>query len=91
MGDLKQDFPAYPDWRQFRSISIRETLRHFALFGSGAAGGQPAFTLAMEAMVLILEADSKYDPVTETQKGGDAGWRPLESSAATPHFAAPSQ
>ena len=35
--------------------------------GSGAAGGQTAYTLAMEgARVLMLEAGRKYDPSTET-------------------------
>lgn len=35
--------------------------------GSGAAGGQTAYTLAMEgAKVLMLEAGRNYDPVTET-------------------------
>jgi len=35
--------------------------------GSGAAGGQTAYTLAMEgARVLMLEAGRKYDPATET-------------------------
>ena len=35
--------------------------------GSGAAGGQTAYTLTMEgARVLMLEAGRNYDPVTET-------------------------
>jgi choline dehydrogenase-like flavoprotein len=35
--------------------------------GSGAGGGQAAYTLAMEgARVLMLEAGRRYDPVTET-------------------------
>jgi choline dehydrogenase-like flavoprotein len=35
--------------------------------GSGAAGGQTAYTLAMEgAKVLMLEAGRNYDPVSET-------------------------
>ncbi len=35
--------------------------------GSGAAGGQTAYTLAMEGVkVLMLEAGRNYDPVTET-------------------------
>lgn len=37
------------------------------LVGSGAAGGQTAYTLAMEGVkVLMLEAGRNYDPVTET-------------------------
>ena len=35
--------------------------------GSGAGGGQMAYTLAMNgARVLMLEAGRKYDPMTET-------------------------
>ncbi len=35
--------------------------------GSGAGGGQAAYTLAMEgARVLMLEAGRRYDPITET-------------------------
>ena len=35
--------------------------------GSGAAGGQTAYTLTMEgAKVLMLEAGRNYDPVKET-------------------------
>ena len=35
--------------------------------GSGAAGGQSAYTLTMEgARVLMLEAGRKYDPARET-------------------------
>ena len=35
--------------------------------GSGAAGGQTAYTLTMEgAKVLMLEAGRNYDPVSET-------------------------
>ena len=35
--------------------------------GSGAAGGQTAYTLAMEGVkVLMLEAGRDYDPITET-------------------------
>ena len=37
------------------------------IVGSGAGGGQTAYTLAMEgAKVLILEAGRNYDPVKET-------------------------
>ncbi len=35
--------------------------------GSGAAGGQTAYTLAMEGVkVLMLEAGRYYDPLSET-------------------------
>ena len=47
--------------------------------GSGAAGGQTAYTLAMEgARVLMLEAGRRYEPATETpmmQVNGDAPLR----------------
>src|ERR1041384_6994497 len=47
--------------------------------GSGAAGGQTAYTLAMEgAKVLMLEAGRHYEPATETpmmQVNGDAPLR----------------
>jgi choline dehydrogenase-like flavoprotein len=47
--------------------------------GSGAAGGQTAYTLTMEgARVLMLEAGRHYDPATETpmmQTNGDAPLR----------------
>ncbi|MFM9030808.1 MAG: FAD-binding protein, partial [Opitutaceae bacterium] len=47
--------------------------------GSGAAGGQTAYTCALEgAKVLMLEAGRKYDPVKETpmfQTNGDAPLR----------------
>ena len=47
--------------------------------GSGAAGGQTAYTLAMEgAKVLMLEAGRHYEPATETpmmQTNGDAPLR----------------
>ena len=37
------------------------------IVGSGAAGGQTAYTLTMEGVkVLMLEAGRNYDPVTET-------------------------
>src|SRR5690348_7670326 len=46
--------------------------------GSGAAGGQTAYTLAMEgAKVLMLEAGRKYDPATETPMMQTMGQAPL--------------
>ena len=37
------------------------------IVGSGAAGGQTAYTLCMEGVkVLMLEAGRNYDPVRET-------------------------
>ena len=39
----------------------------YIVVGSGAAGGQSAYTLCMEgAQVLMLEAGRKYEPATET-------------------------
>lgn len=52
--------------------------------GSGAAGGQTAYTLAMEgAKVLMLEAGRNYDPVTETPMFNTNDTAPLRG-AATP-------
>jgi choline dehydrogenase-like flavoprotein len=46
--------------------------------GSGAAGGQTAYTLAMEgAKVLMLEAGRNYDPVKETPMFQINGTAPL--------------
>ena len=53
------------------------------IVGSGAGGGQTAYTLTMEGVkVLMLEAGRHFNPVTEaamlqlpshTQRGGDIG------------------
>ena len=52
--------------------------------GSGAAGGQTAYTLTMEgAKVLMLEAGRNYDPVQETPMFQTNGQAPLRG-AATP-------
>src|SRR5271165_6448845 len=52
--------------------------------GSGAAGGQAAYTLAMEgARVLMLEAGRRYDPATETPMFQTNATAPLRG-AATP-------
>ena len=52
--------------------------------GSGAAGGQTAYTLAMEgAKVLMLEAGRNYDPTTETPMFQINGEAPLRG-AGTP-------
>jgi choline dehydrogenase-like flavoprotein len=49
--------------------------------GSGAAGGQTAYTLTMEgAKVLMLEAGRYYDPVTETPMFQTNGQAPLRGS-----------
>ena len=52
--------------------------------GSGAAGGQTAYTLAMEgAKVLMLEAGRNYDPVVETPMFNTNNTAPL-GGADTP-------
>ncbi|HUG10901.1 MAG TPA: GMC family oxidoreductase [Opitutaceae bacterium] len=52
--------------------------------GSGAAGGQTAYTLAMEgAKVLMLEAGRNYDPVAETPMFNTNDTAPLRG-AGTP-------
>jgi choline dehydrogenase-like flavoprotein len=50
--------------------------------GSGAAGGQTAYTLAMEgAKVLMLEAGRDYDPGAETPMFQTHGQAPLRGAA----------
>jgi choline dehydrogenase-like flavoprotein len=52
--------------------------------GSGAGGGQTAYTLAMEGVkVLMLEAGRNYDPVKETPMFQTNGQAPL-AGASTP-------
>ena len=52
--------------------------------GSGAAGGQTAYTLTMEgAKVLMLEAGRRYDPATETPMFQTPDQAPL-AGASTP-------
>jgi choline dehydrogenase-like flavoprotein len=49
--------------------------------GSGAAGGQTAYTLTMEgAKVLMLEAGRNYDPQTETPMFKNFGEAPLRGT-----------
>ena len=49
--------------------------------GSGAAGGQTAYTLTMEgAKVLMLEAGRSYDPVRETPMFNTPDQAPLRLS-----------
>ena len=50
--------------------------------GSGAAGGQTAYTLAMEGVkVLMLEAGRNYDPVKETPMFQTAAQAPLRGTS----------
>ena len=52
--------------------------------GSGAGGGQTAYTLAMEGVkVLMLEAGRNYDPVKETPMFHTSGQAPLRGVATT--------
>ena len=52
--------------------------------GSGAAGGQTAYTLAMEgARVLMLEAGRKYEPESETPMFHTPGQAPLRGASTT--------
>ena len=52
------------------------------VIGSGAAGGQTAYTLTMEgATVLMLEAGRKYDPVKETPMFQDNSSAPLRATS----------
>ena len=52
--------------------------------GSGAGGGQTAYTLTMEgAKVLMLEAGRNYDPVKETPMFQTTAQAPLRG-ASTP-------
>jgi choline dehydrogenase-like flavoprotein len=54
------------------------------IVGSGAAGGQTAYTLTMEgARVLMLEAGRNYDPVTETPMFNTPDQAPLREAATT--------
>jgi len=49
--------------------------------GSGAAGGQTAYTLTMEgAKVLMLEAGRSYDPISETPMFNTPSQAPLRGS-----------
>ena len=52
------------------------------VIGSGAAGGQTAYTLTMAgAKVLMLEAGRNYDPVKETPMFHTNGMAPLRASS----------
>jgi choline dehydrogenase-like flavoprotein len=54
------------------------------IVGSGAAGGQTAYTLAMEGVkVLMLEAGRDYDPVKETPMFNTYEQAPLRNAGTT--------
>src|SRR5271168_335570 len=51
----------------FVTAESQKNIYDVIVVGSGAAGGQSAYTLCMEgAKVLMLEAGRKYSPETET-------------------------
>src|ERR1035437_3019491 len=51
----------------FVTAETQKSVYDVIVVGSGAAGGQSAYTLCMDgAKVLMLEAGRKYSPVTET-------------------------
>ena len=60
------------------------------VIGSGAAGGQAAYTLTMEGVrVLMLEAGRHYDPATETPMFQTNSVAPLRgATTVTPGTAA---
>ena len=56
-------------------ISLKEKRREYdvVIVGSGAGGGQMAYTLTMEGIkVLLLEAGRMFDPIGETAAGNQA-------------------
>lgn len=62
----------------FLRPSQTKPLYDVIVVGSGAAGGQTAYTLTMEgASVLMLEAGREYDPVSETPMFQDYSQAPL--------------
>ena len=68
----------------FVTAKSQQRIYDVIVVGSGAAGGQSAYTLCMDgAKVLMLEAGRKYTPETETGHTAEAfrflrrdgGWR----------------
>jgi choline dehydrogenase-like flavoprotein len=65
------------------SAATRETY-DVIVVGSGAGGGQTAYTLTMDgARVLMLEAGRHYDPVAETPMFQTPDMAPLRASGTT--------
>lgn len=63
---------------------VHRTNYDVIVVGSGAAGGQTAYTLAMEgAKVLMLEAGRNYDPSTETPMFQTHAQAPLRGAPST--------
>jgi choline dehydrogenase-like flavoprotein len=75
---------AYPERMSFRTAATIEKTYDVIVVGSGAAGGQTAYTLSMEgAKVLMLEAGRKYVAESETPMFQTPDQAPLRD-AATP-------
>src|SRR5437763_17145584 len=69
----------------FVTAQSQRSLYDVIVVGSGAAGGQSAYTLAMEgAKVLMLEAGRRYIPATETPMFQTPELAPLRGGS-TPH------
>src|SRR6185312_10182947 len=74
----EHDAPAMP----FVTADSQRDSYDVIVVGSGAAGGQSAYTLAMEgAKVLMLEAGRHYDPATETPMFKTPEQAPLAGTA----------
>src|SRR5258706_13221116 len=68
----------------FVSARTQKSSYDVIVVGSGAAGGQSAYTLCMDgAKVLMLEAGRKYDPALETPMFQTPDMAPL-GGAGTP-------
>src|SRR3954471_20593934 len=66
----------------FVSSTKTQTSYDAIVVGSGASGGQVAYTLTMEGLkVLIIEAGRNYDPVTETPMFQNNSQAPLRGIA----------
>src|SRR6266849_4460933 len=73
-GDLKMPF--------IEATAVDGRTYDVIVVGSGAAGGQSAYTLTMEgARVLMLEAGRKYDPARETPMFQTPELAPLRDSS----------
>jgi choline dehydrogenase-like flavoprotein len=64
----------------FVAAQAQKSAYDVIVVGSGAAGGQSAYTLCMDgAKVLMLEAGRKYSPETETPMFQTPDWAPLRA------------
>ena len=65
-----------------KSTAVHGTTYDVIVVGSGAAGGQSAYTLSLEgARVLMLEAGRKYEPARETAMFQTPDLAPLGESS----------